>query len=102
MNPYCNEAKQPLFINPSTRKAFSGSKGLYNAVKREFIRMGLSFHGAQAFRHTFATRSVSVGINFEEVAKYLGHSDIDMVRNRYTDKERLVVGLGQEHLFNQL
>ena len=81
-----------LLINPKTCARFGGSKKLYECLRREFEQLELDFHGVQACRHTFATRCANIGMPFEELAGYLGHSSTQMVKSLYIDKNSYAHG----------
>ncbi|MFC3832887.1 tyrosine-type recombinase/integrase [Deinococcus rufus] len=51
-----------------------------NRLRTLCIRVGVPYRGLHALRHTAGTRLVRAGFQLQDVAKHLGHSDVQTAR----------------------
>lgn len=56
-----------------------------NAFHRICDKAGIPHRGQHGLRHTFATRSIEAGVPAAVLAKWLGHTDVSITLNTYTD-----------------
>ena len=56
-----------------------------NAFCRICDKAGIPHRGQHGLRHTFATRSIEAGVPAPVLAKWLGHTDVSITLNTYTD-----------------
>ncbi len=60
--------------------------GMVNSsFQRICDRAGIPHRGQHGLRHTFATRSIEAGVPAAVLAKWLGHTDVSITLNTYTD-----------------
>ena len=55
------------------------------SFRRICKKAGISQRGQHSLRHTFATRSIEAGVPATVLAKWLGHTDVSITLNTYTD-----------------
>lgn len=59
----------------------------YNTLRNQMIRVceiaGVEYHGAHAFRHTFATNCYYKGCDVKKLSKLLGHANVTITYNTY-------------------
>ena len=60
-------------------------KVLFHYYKRVCSSVGIESSGQHALRHTFATRCIEAGIPAVVLKTWLGHKDIHMTLDTYTD-----------------
>ena len=58
---------------------------LFHYYKRVCSSVGIESSGQHALRHTFATRCIEAGIPAVVLKTWLGHKDIHMTLDTYTD-----------------
>ena len=92
LEPYLIEAMKRQKPNRNNLLFFnrcSGEPFLTSRVSAYFSRIckraGIEPRGQHALRHTFATRCIEAGVQPVVLKKWLGHSDIHITLDTYTD-----------------
>lgn len=80
---YSALANGPVFLNPTTGSAWSGSGSLYENWSDVIERAGVRVRNPYQTRHTFASMLLSTGHNPMYVAKQMGHTDTTMITRTY-------------------
>ncbi|MEZ8106029.1 tyrosine-type recombinase/integrase [Vibrio cortegadensis] len=86
---------QYLFVNPRTGLPYRDVKDFSQRVWKGFIKdadalhqqrhgVSIRYRGSSQLRHTYASQSLSSGVNPVWLAKQLGHTNTDMVFKHYT------------------
>lgn len=93
----CKNVNIRVFIRPKKKKWKNG--------KTTLVNLTTSNVNTHMLRHTFATRCIEAGINPVVLQKILGHKDIQVTLNTYTDifnkfKDKEIEKI--ETYFNQL
>jgi len=65
-----------------TLQTIRPNKWLRNVSEKYGVAVGLSMH---KLRHTWATLAIDQGANIKQVQTYLGHADVSMTLNIYSD-----------------
>ena len=60
-------------------------RSVLDCYYRVLERAGIEHCGLHVLRHTFATRALSAGVNVKALSQWLGHSDVSITLNIYTD-----------------
>lgn len=92
LRPYLEEAlrrykknkQKLLFFNHESKKVITTSQ-VNSYYQRVCNAAGIKSGGQHALRHTFATRCIEAGIPAVVLKTWLGHTDIHMTLDTYTD-----------------
>ncbi|EOG7700944.1 tyrosine-type recombinase/integrase [Vibrio parahaemolyticus] len=76
-----------VFHNPATQKAWSHANEAYDSIRELFVHLGIEerYRGLQPSRHTYTTKMVRAGVDFQTVARDLGHSNVTTLQRHYAD-----------------
>ena len=92
LKPYLEEAlkkykknKQKLLFYDCVSKRVITTTQVNSYYKRVCSSVGIESSGQHALRHTFATRCIEAGIPAVVLKTWLGHKDIHMTLDTYTD-----------------
>lgn len=92
LRPYLEEAlrrykrnKQKLIFYDHTTKSVITTSQVNSYYKRVCNSVGIETSGQHSLRHTFATRCIESGIPAVVLKTWLGHTDIHMTIDTYTD-----------------
>jgi len=73
----------PIFINPTTKKRYSGSHQIWKVWQTALKHAGVRYRNPYQTRHTYASMMLSAGEHPMWVAEQMGHKDTTMVMQVY-------------------
>lgn len=92
LRPYLEEAlrnqkpnKEDLVFYDYNKDSIISTSQVNSYYKRECRAIGITVNGQHALRHTFATRCIESGIPPVVLKNWLGHTDIHITLDTYTD-----------------
>ncbi|MBC8730030.1 site-specific integrase [Paraburkholderia sp. UCT2] len=77
------ELDGPVFVNPTTRKRFTGSHQFWRVWQTALKHAGIRYRRPYQTRHTYASMMLSAGEHPMWVAKQMGHADWTMIARVY-------------------
>lgn len=77
-----NKDKQ-LFVN--TKGEYANPRTVNRFLQRTLKQMGIENISTHSLRHTYGTRCIEAGMRAVAVQRLMGHSDISVTLNTYTD-----------------
>jgi integrase len=78
------QSVQFVFISSRSKKPFRDVKEFtIKFFKDLLLQAGVKKRGANQLRHTFASQSLTAGINMEWIRKQMGHTSIKMIEKHY-------------------
>jgi integrase len=78
------QSVQHVFISSRSKKPFRDVKEFTIKFFKDFLfKAGVKKRGANQLRHTFASQSLTAGINMEWIRKQMGHTSIKMIEKHY-------------------
>jgi integrase len=73
-----------VFYNPINNKPYSDHNQFLRQWDRLLRKIGVRYRPSYNMRHTFATLSLAAGEDEKDVAAWLGHTTVQMVRKNYS------------------
>ena len=77
------ELDGPIFVNPTTRKRYSGSHQIWRVWQTALKHAGVRYRNPYQTRHTYASMMLSAGEHPMWVAEQMGHKDWTMIARVY-------------------